>query len=232
MTYDAPTTAARSNPTAIALAGSRRVPALVGCRVSGGAAGPVRVPAVVPGAAAPLDAGRGAVPERAGRPTANSDGAHLAGRYALHEFAKNVFDVAITNGKGQPITATRPSASVGHRRPRRHRRLHLQSVRRSHRRHLPRHRRRACAHQHSRRGHLCARRFERPARVTFVQPPGKQWRVATQLFPTADPLVFTAPNIHYLMDSPTDFSNFTLREFTVDDGSARTAADLPDLPSA
>ena len=56
--------------------------------------------------------------------------------------------------------------------------------------------------------------FERPARVTFVQPPGKKWKVATQLFPTADPLVFTAPNIHYLMDSPTDFSNFTLREFT------------------
>ena len=63
--------------------------------------------------------------------------------------------------------------------------------------------------------------FERPARVTFVQPPGKKWRVATQLFPTADPLVFTAPNIHYLMDSPTEFSNFTLREFTVDDGRKR-----------
>jgi predicted metalloprotease with PDZ domain len=34
--------------------------------------------------------------------------------------------------------------------------------------------------------------------------------------------VFTAPNIHYLMDSPTDFSNFTLREFTVDDGRKRS----------
>ena len=44
-----------------------------------------------------------------------------------------------------------------------------------------------------------------------MQPPGKKWKVATQLFPTADPLVFTAPNIHYLMDSPTDFSDFTLR---------------------
>src|SRR5688500_19174142 len=30
------------------------------------------------------------------------------GRYALHEFAKNVFDVSIVNGKGQPLTATRP----------------------------------------------------------------------------------------------------------------------------
>src|SRR5262245_6546131 len=31
------------------------------------------------------------------------------GRYALHEFAKNVFDVAIMNSKGQPLTATRPN---------------------------------------------------------------------------------------------------------------------------
>src|SRR5687768_13971558 len=31
------------------------------------------------------------------------------GRYALHEFAKNVFDVAIVNGRGQPLTATRPN---------------------------------------------------------------------------------------------------------------------------
>jgi predicted metalloprotease with PDZ domain len=46
--------------------------------------------------------------------------------------------------------------------------------------------------------------------------------VATQLFPTSDPLVFTAPNIHYLMDSPTDFSNFTQREFVVDDGRKRS----------
>src|SRR5215207_8365439 len=30
------------------------------------------------------------------------------GRYALHEFAKNVFDVSAVNGKGQPLTAARP----------------------------------------------------------------------------------------------------------------------------
>ena len=51
----------------------------------------------------------------------------------------------------------------------------------------------------------------RPARVQFVPPPGKTWNVATQLFPTSDPLAFTAPNLHYLMDSPTEFGAFTLR---------------------
>ena len=30
------------------------------------------------------------------------------GRYALHEFAKNVFDVSAVNGKGQPLAAARP----------------------------------------------------------------------------------------------------------------------------
>jgi predicted metalloprotease with PDZ domain len=53
--------------------------------------------------------------------------------------------------------------------------------------------------------------------VTFVRPPGREWRVATQLLPTGDPLIFTAPSIHYLMDSPAEFSDFTLRTFTVGD---------------
>ena len=144
------------------------------------------------------------------------------GRYALHEFAKNVFDVAITNGKGQAITASRPDPHqwdvathdgtvvitykvFGDRTDGTY--LGIDDMH---------------AHINIPAALMFARGwFERAARVTFVQPPGKKWRVATQLFPTADPLVFTAPNIHYLMDSPTDFSNFMLREFTVDDGQKR-----------
>ena len=30
------------------------------------------------------------------------------GRYALHEFAKNVYNVRITDGSGRPLEATRP----------------------------------------------------------------------------------------------------------------------------
>jgi len=30
------------------------------------------------------------------------------GRYALHEFAKNVYDVRATNGQGKPLPITRP----------------------------------------------------------------------------------------------------------------------------
>ena len=144
------------------------------------------------------------------------------GRYALHEFAKNVFDVAIVNGKGQPLAATRPDPHqwdvanhdgtvvvsykiFGDRTDGTY--LGIDDIH---------------AHINIPSALMFARGwFERPARVTFVQPPGKAWKVATQLFPTNDPLVFTAPNIHYLMDSPTDFSNFMLRTFTVDDGQKR-----------
>lgn len=62
-----------------------------------------------------------------------------------------------------------------------------------------------------------------PIRVRFTQPPGKTWQVATQLFPTSDPLTFTAPNLQYFMDSPVEFSAHAVREFTVAQ-PGRTAA--------
>jgi predicted metalloprotease with PDZ domain len=145
------------------------------------------------------------------------------GRYALHEFAKNVFDVAIAGGKGQRLAVTRPDPHqwdvtghdgtvvvtykvFGDRTDGTY--LGINEVH---------------AHINIPAALMFARGwFERPARVTFVQPPGRSWKVATQLFPTGNPLVFTAPNLHYLMDSPVDFSNFTLREFVVDDGRKRS----------
>ena len=141
------------------------------------------------------------------------------GRYALHEFVKNVFEVTLTDGAGKVLVPTRPS-------------LHQWNVTghggtvvvtykvfgdRSDGTYLSV----DAAHAHMNmpatvmfvRGQM-----DRRARVTLVQPPGRAWKVATQLFPTPDPLVFTAPNIYYLMDSPTEFSNFTLRSFSIDDG--------------
>jgi predicted metalloprotease with PDZ domain len=144
------------------------------------------------------------------------------GRYALHEFAKNVSDVRITSGKGAVLAPARPNLHqwdvTGHDGTvvvtykvygDRVDGTYL-SVDASH------------AHINMPSALMFARGwFDRPARVTFTQPAGRTWRVATRLFPTADPLVYTAPNIHYLMDSPTEFSNFTLRTFTVDDGTKR-----------
>ncbi len=141
------------------------------------------------------------------------------GRYALHEFAKNVFDVQVKDGRGRPLVAQRPNLHqwtvVGHDGTvvvsyrvfgDRTDGTYL-SVDATH------------GHMNMPAALMWARGLEqRAARVEFVPPAGKTWNVATQLFPTGNPYVFTAPNHQYLMDSPTEVSAFTSRVFTVDDG--------------
>jgi predicted metalloprotease with PDZ domain len=66
---------------------------------------------------------------------------------------------------------------------------------------------------------------ETPIRVRLEQPAGRRWKVATQLFPTSEALTFTAPNFQYFMDSPIEFSDHATREFSVirpDGGPAAT----------
>jgi predicted metalloprotease with PDZ domain len=144
------------------------------------------------------------------------------GRYALHEFAKNVFDVRVTDEAGKALAVARPSPhewSVD---------SHSGTVRVSYQVFGDRvdgtylavdssH-----AHINMPAAMMWARGFERrPVTVRFERPTGTSWRVATQLSPGTDPLSFIAPNLQYLMDSPTEFSAFTLRSFTVPD-EART----------
>ena len=136
------------------------------------------------------------------------------GRYAIHDFARNVYDVQIDDGAGAPLSVERPSASQwnvsGHRGTVRVRYKvwgdHLNGT------HLAidsTH-----AHVNMPAALMWARGFEvRPARVTFDAPAG--WRVATQLHPTGDPRTFTAANLQYLIDSPAEISAFTLRTFNV-----------------
>jgi predicted metalloprotease with PDZ domain len=142
------------------------------------------------------------------------------GRYALHEFAKNVFDVRVTDFAGMPLPTTRPDLHqwnvTGHQ----------GSVRVAYRIFGDRvdgtylavdstH-----AHINMPAALMWARGLdERPITIRFNAPAGAAWRVGTQLMPTADPYTYTAPNFHYLMDSPTEFSAFSLRAFTVPDGA-------------
>lgn len=53
----------------------------------------------------------------------------------------------------------------------------------------------------------------RPARVRFRLPPGADWQVATQLRPEADGWL-SAPNLQYLMDSPVLIGKLTRRQWT------------------
>jgi len=145
------------------------------------------------------------------------------GRYALHEFVKNVFDVRITNEAGMTLPAAQSSPHqwtvTGH----------TGAVRVSYRVFGDRvdgtylgidstH-----AHINMPAALMWARGFEmRPAALRFEAPAGSNWRVGTQLFPGDTPFTFTAPNLQYLMDSPTELSAFSLRTFTI--------ADAPGAP--
>ena len=138
------------------------------------------------------------------------------GRYALHEFAKNVFDVEAFNGAGTPLPVIRPNPYqwdvAGHDGTVR---LHYKifgnrvdgtylGIDRSH------------AHMNMPATLMWGRGLEaRPARVTFTPPAGLAWKPATQLFPTGDPWTFTAPNLQYLMDSPVELADQSIRTFTV-----------------
>jgi predicted metalloprotease with PDZ domain len=143
------------------------------------------------------------------------------GRYALHEFAKNVFDVRITDAAGGALAVVRPTP---------------------HQWNVPSHAGRVKvtyrvygdrvdgtylgidsthAHINMPAALMWARGLEnRPATMHVEPPAGSGWRVATQLMPGADPYTFSAPNLQYLMDSPTEVSAFGLRTFSVSEVAA------------
>ncbi|MEX2273572.1 MAG: PDZ domain-containing protein [Vicinamibacterales bacterium] len=137
------------------------------------------------------------------------------GRYAVHEFSKNIFEFTAFDGAGRRIPFARPTVNQWRIAQ------HDGTVRIVYKIYGDRidgtylgvdatH-----AHMNMPATLAWAEGLEmRPVRVTFVPPPGRAWRIASQLFSTSDPLTFTAPNLQYLMDSPTEFSDHLLKTFT------------------
>jgi predicted metalloprotease with PDZ domain len=141
------------------------------------------------------------------------------GRYAIHEFAKNVYNVRATDGKKHPLTIERPDpyqwnisghdgtvilsyTIYGDRTDG----TYL-GIDRSH------------AHLNIPATFMWARGFDdRPISITFDLPKENNWKIATQLIPTSTRTVFTAPNLQYFMDSPVELSNHQLREWTTEFG--------------
>ena len=138
------------------------------------------------------------------------------GRYALHEFAKNVYSVSAEDGSGRALEITRPDpygwTVAGHDGTVRFRYTLFadradgtySAIDATH------------AHLNMPATFVWARGLEeRPIRITFHPPAGSGWKAATQLVPTDQPMTFTAPNLQYFLDSPTELSDFTLREWTI-----------------
>jgi predicted metalloprotease with PDZ domain len=136
------------------------------------------------------------------------------GRYALHEFAKNVYSLKAVDSKGKELAITRPDPYgwdiAGHdgtvtvtytlfaeradgTYP------GFDAVQ---------------AHIQPQGTFLYARGFEqRPVSVT-IHRPVPAWTIATQLVPTTDPETFTGPSMQYLFDSPTHVGPIQWREWT------------------
>jgi predicted metalloprotease with PDZ domain len=137
------------------------------------------------------------------------------GRYALHEFSRNVYNLRVSDDKGAPLAVTRPNSTqwdiAGHRGKVRvsytlfgdlgsgtytgidHTMAHLS---------IPA-------------TFMFARGLENaPITVRFRRPQAN-WKIATQLAPTADAEVFSAPHLQYFMDSPTMLGELRFREWPV-----------------
>jgi len=54
-----------------------------------------------------------------------------------------------------------------------------------------------------------------PIEIQFQLPAAKKWTIATQLKPTNSPDKFTAPNLQYFMDSPTKIGDMTMLEWSL-----------------
>ncbi len=145
------------------------------------------------------------------------------GRYAVHEFAKNIFSIAATNGRGDVLRTTRVDADewqvAGHDGTVRivYRIFGdfidgtYMAVDTTH------------AHLNMPAAFLWSPGLEsRPIRITFRPPQG--WTdVATQLFPTTDRWTFTAPNLQYFLDSPVEIAALrtSMFDITAPDGGTR-----------
>src|SRR5262245_25067052 len=162
--------------------------------------------------------GLGAMPLRA-RMSRSSPG-----RYATHEFAKNVFSAEAFDGQGRKLVVERPDVDEWRGN------AHDGTVRLVYRifgdypdgTYMgvdPTH-----AHLNMPATFMWAIGLEtRPIEITFTPPPGSNWKVATQLFPAATPGAFTAPNLQYFMDSPTELSDFVMSTFRVPNGTGPQA---------
>jgi predicted metalloprotease with PDZ domain len=141
------------------------------------------------------------------------------GRYSLHDFAKNVYDVRTFGDDGRELPPMRPdpygwtvtghggAVSVRYK-------VYGDRVDGTYLAVDPTH-----AHINMPAAIMWARGLDdRPATLVFEQPPGVRWRVATQLHQrhaddTPDRYEFTAPNLPYLMDSPAEFGPIAMRQF-------------------
>lgn len=150
------------------------------------------------------------------------------GRYAIHEFAKNVFDFKATNSKGEILEATRPDPysweienhdgeiNISYTLFANRADGTYSQIDESH------------AHLNMPATFMFMEGEEhRPIKIDFNVRKDLNWKVASQLKKVSQ-TTFTAPDLQYFFDSPTEVSDYQLREFMVDGKNIRFALHSDD----
>ncbi len=147
------------------------------------------------------------------------------GRYATHEFGKNVYDVKATDATGKTLSVVRVDGDVyevlshkgtvtlsytiyGNYADGTYAGIDPESI-----------------HLNMPAVFMWMQGLDKaPITIRFVLPKENRGIVATQLVTTADPYTFTAPGLQYFMDSPTKIGDIQFREWPVTnpDGSRYT----------
>src|SRR6056300_676955 len=138
------------------------------------------------------------------------------GRYALHEFIKNIYSVKVTDGKGNELKVTRPNPYswkvAGHDGTIKVSYILFgnmgdgtySQIDETH------------AHLNIPATFIYMPSLENEGiQVTFNVRNDLNWKVATQLKHLEDNTYY-AKNLQYFMDSPTEISNYSIRSFDVD----------------
>lgn len=145
------------------------------------------------------------------------------GRYALAEFAKNIYNIKATDEDGHPLAVGHPDpyswrVSNHHGTVMFHYTLFgdhadgtYTGIDTTH------------AHLNLPATFVWARGYvSSPSTFRFHPPSGSGWKIATQLLPQVDGS-FHAPNLEWMMDSPVELSNHTSVEWNVENAHFRLA---------
>jgi len=145
------------------------------------------------------------------------------GRYATHEFGKNVYDVKAFDQSGNAITVARVDGDV-YEVPKQNGTVRIDytlyadypdgtysGVDQN------------SIHLNMPSVFMWIKGFDNaPITVTFNVPADKKWTIATQLKPTGNPAQFTAPGLQYFMDCPTKIGNLIWKDWEIKNPNGNT----------
>ena len=136
------------------------------------------------------------------------------GRYATHEFGKNVYNVSAADGNNKKLVVEKTDAEVykviahgtvklkytlfGNHADGTYASIDTTGY-----------------HLNMPAAFMWVKGLEKLPITLSFKGVNKDWKIATQLKPTNDPYTFTAPNLQYFMDAPTKLANLHIREWKV-----------------